>query len=159
LYVRLSAAVDSGDVKSGDRVEATVLLDVKVGDVVVVPAGSVVGAFAAAVRPAAVMQRSTLTLAFEDIRIGDQAVRLRALVVQALDPKMREEVWRAATAGGTTSTPVGGPGLLAGVLVASGGTLVTAGPGDVVLPVGTVLRIRLTRPIEIPRVSSAARPL
>jgi hypothetical protein len=159
LYVRLQAPLSSGGVAVGERFEVVLLFDVSGGDGVVIPAGAAAGGFVGSVRPARPGGfRASLTLAFDELRMGERVASLRASVVQALDPKMQDDASRIAgggTAGVAGAMPVGGPGTLAGVIVDPSGSMTTAGSADVELPVGTVLRIRLTRPLTIPVVPAS----
>jgi hypothetical protein len=120
----------------------------------VIPAGSVVRGFVSSVRAAGhIDRRGSLTLSFDEIRIGNSSYRLRATVTHALDGKVREDATRIG-AGAVVGAIVGGilggtKGALLGVLVGGGGTIAATEGTDVDLPAGTILRIRLDQPVEI----------
>jgi hypothetical protein len=152
--VRLQTALNSGTSKIEQRFEATTLIDEKIKDEIVVPAGSLVRGFVSSVKVAGRIDRQgSLTLSFDEIVIGTSHQRLRASVVQALDGKMAQDNTRlgvgaavGAIIGGVLG---GGKGALLGVLVGGGGTLASTEGSNVDVPVGTVLRIRLDQPLDV----------
>jgi hypothetical protein len=154
LDVRLQTVLNSGTAKIEQRFEATTLVDLLMGDAVVLPAGTVVRGFVGSVRPASRTNRQgSLTLAFDEIVLKSGPARMRATVTQALDGKMTEEVSRIGTGamvgailGGLLG---GGKGVLLGVLVGGGGTIAATDGTDVNLPPGTILRVRMDSPLEI----------
>jgi hypothetical protein len=152
--VRMQEPLSSATAKVEQRFEATTLVDVEVDGRLAIPAGSIVRGFVSSVKPAGnVDRRGSLTLSFDEIRIGNRSSRLRASVVQALDPKMTEDVSRigaGAVVGGIVGGLIGGAkGALLGVLVGGGGTIAATEGSDVKLPLGTVLRIRVDQPLEV----------
>jgi hypothetical protein len=152
--VRLQTTLNSGTTKVESRFEATTILDEKINDDIVVPAGTVVRGFVSSVRPAGRVDRQgSLTMSFDEIAIGNGPQRLRASVVQALDGKMAQDNTRigvgaamGAILGGILG---GGKGALVGVLVGGGGTMASTEGADVDLPLGTILRIRLDQPLDV----------
>lgn len=153
--IKVSAALGSGTVQNDQRFEGATLVDVKIGTDVAVPAGSIVRGFVSSfksISPA--NRRGSLTLAFDELRIGERASRLRATVVDAFDPKMSEDLTRigpGVAANGTNGGILGsGKASLAGVIVGIG-VILSAGPGDVKLPAGAVLRIRIDAPVQLNR--------
>lgn len=154
IDVRLQTALNSGTAKVEQRFEATSLVDLKIGNDVVLPAGTVVRGFVGSVRPAGrVERRGSMTLAFDEILLRQGPTRLRASVTQALDGKMGDDISRIGTGavvgailGGLLG---GGKGLLVGVLVGGGGTIAATDGTDVDLPLGTILRVRIDSPLEI----------
>jgi hypothetical protein len=154
LEVRLQQPLESGTAKVEDRFEATTLADVVVQGQTAVPAGSLARGFVSSVKPAGKISRTgRLTLSFDEIRIGETSFRLRASVVQALDPKMTEDVSKisvGAAVGGVVGGLIGGvKGALAGVLIGAGGTIAATEGSDVKVPMGAVLRIRIDQPLEV----------
>jgi hypothetical protein len=152
--VRLQTALNSGTAKVEQRFEATTVLDYSQDGALLVPAGSIVRGFVSSVRPAGkIDRRGSLTLSFDEIRIGDRSQRLRASVTQAIDGKLTDDTKRigagavvGAILGGILG---GGKGALLGVLVGGGGTMAATEGEDVDLPAGTILRIRLDQPLEL----------
>ncbi|MEZ5315976.1 MAG: hypothetical protein R2752_01100 [Vicinamibacterales bacterium] len=156
LDVRLQTPLSSATAKAEDRFEATTVVDFTMGNDVVIPAGSLVRGFVSSVRPAGRLDRKgSLTLSFDELRIGQTSRRLRASVVQALDGKMGEDATRigaGAIVGGIIGGLLGGgKGALLGVLVGGGGTIAATEGSDVELPLGTILRIRVDEALEIVR--------
>jgi hypothetical protein len=154
LDVRLQAALNSGTATVEQRFEATTMVDFTQGTQVVIPAGSTVRGFVSSVRAAGrIDRRGSLTLSFDELRIGSRSYRLRAAVTEALDGKMSEDVTRvgaASVVGAIVGGIIGGTkGALIGILVGGGGTIAATDGSDVDLPAGTILRIRIDQPIEI----------
>jgi hypothetical protein len=152
--VRMQQPLESGTAKVEDRFEATTLADVVVQGQTAIPAGSLARGFVSSVKPAGKVSRTgSLTLSFDELRIGETTFRLRASVVQALDPKMTEDVSKisvGAAAGGVVGGLIGGvKGALLGVLIGAGGTIAATEGSDVKLPLGAVLRIRVDQPLDV----------
>ncbi|MEO7191200.1 MAG: hypothetical protein ABI051_09105 [Vicinamibacterales bacterium] len=154
LDVRLQTPLDSGTARLEQRFEGTTVVDYPDQGGVIIPAGSVVRGFVSSVRAAGkVDRRGSLTLSFDEIRIGSTSYRLRAAVTQAMDGKMGQDTARIGT-GAVVGAIIGGilgggKGALLGVLVGGGGTIAATDGTDVVLPAGTILRIRLDQALEI----------
>lgn len=152
--VKLQTPLNSGRAKVEQRFEATSIEDVPVGRTVAIPAGSIVRGFVSSVRPAGrIERRGSLTLSFDELRIDERSVRLRASVVKALDPKVSEDATRigaGAVVGGIVGGILGGgKGAVLGVLIGGGGTIAATEGSDVDLPLGTILRIRVDQPLEL----------
>ncbi len=143
LDVLLLAPLDAGTLKADERFEATAIAGiVRVGSLLDLAPATVRG-FVSSVRRSG-KGRSMLTLSFEEIRVDSGTQRLRGSVVQAFQGR-RGEQSEAAAAGvalNSDRTPI------AGVLV-TGGTIAATDGKNVVLPPGTVVRIRLEQPIEV----------
>ncbi|HSG00638.1 MAG TPA: hypothetical protein VLA20_05885 [Vicinamibacterales bacterium] len=154
IDVRLQTPLNSGTAKVEDRFETTTILDFTMGRDVVIPAGSTMRGFVSSVRSAGrVDRRGSLTLSFDELRIDNTTLRLRASVQQALDGKVGEDAARIG-AGAAVGAIIGGllggaKGALAGVLIGGGGTIAATEGSDVNLPLGTILRIRIDQPIEV----------
>jgi hypothetical protein len=154
IDVRLQTPLNSGTAKLEQRFETTTILDLKIGSDVVVPAGTLVRGFVSSVSVAGrISRRGSLTLSFDEIRIGNRSQRFRGSVLQALDGKMAEDVTRIG-AGAAVGAIIGGilgggKGALLGVLVGGGGTIAATEGVNVDLPAGTILRIRVDQPLEV----------
>ncbi len=154
LDVRLQTPIHSGSAKVEQRFDATTVGDYTERGQVVLPAGSLVRGFVSSVRVAGkIDRRGSLTLSFDEVRVGDRTYRLRASVVQALDGKMAEDASRIG-AGAVVGAIIGGllgggKGALVGVLVGGGGTIASTEGADVDLTAGTILRIRLDQPLDV----------
>lgn len=157
---RLQTALNSGTAKVEQRFEATTAVDYVVFGTVVVPAGSVLRGFVSSVRPAGrVERRGSLTLSFDELRMGNRSYRMRAAVTQAIDSKLGDDATRigAGAAVGAILGGIfgGGRGALLGVIVGGGGTIAATDGTDVDLPAGTILRVRLDQRIDL---AAAATP-
>ena len=152
--VRLQGPLNSGTATVEQRFEATTLVDYSEGTRIVIPAGSLVRGFVSSVRAAGrIDRRGSLTLSFDELRVGNRTYRLRAAVTEALDGKMGEDMTRvgaASVVGAIIGGLFGGTrGALVGILVGGGGTIAATEGSDVDLPTGTILRIRIDQPLEI----------
>ncbi len=154
LDVRLQGQLNSGTATVEQRFEATTLVDYSEGTRVVIPAGSLVRGFVSSVRAAGrIDRRGSLTLSFDELRIGNRTYRLRAAVTEAIDGKIGDDMKRvgaASVVGAIIGGIIGGTrGALVGILVGGGGTIAATEGSDVDLPTGTILRIRIDQPLEI----------
>lgn len=154
LDVRLQTWLNSGTATLEQRFEATTILDYAVGGAVLIPAGSIVRGFVSSVRAAGkIDRRGSLTLSFDELRIGARSYKLRASVTQAIDGKTGDDARRigaGAVVGAILGGIIGGgKGALVGVLVGGGGTMAATEGTDVDLPAGTILRVRIDQPLEV----------
>ncbi len=155
--VRLQTSLSSATARVEDRFEATTVDDIRRGDRVIVPAGSVVHGIVNAVTKTTRLERTgKLAVVFDGITIAGRSYPVRGTVEQALQSEgIRGEAGKigvGAAAGAIIGGLLGGAkGALAGVLIGGGGTLAATEGKDVDLPAGTVLRIRLDAPLDIER--------
>jgi len=149
--VLLQTLLNSSTAKQDQRFETAILEEVKVQGQVVLEVGAQVRGFVSSARPAAKNGSTSgqLTLSFDELRLSDKPIRLRASVVNVLDPRRPDETRRASTA-----SVVGGGNFglapMVDLRVNAGGTIVSTSGSEVKLPVGIVLRIQLHVPLEIP---------
>jgi hypothetical protein len=155
LDVRLQQALSSATALVEDRFEATTLVDLREGDRLLIPAGSVLRGVVSSVNKAGrVDRKGSLTLAFDQITVDGRSYPVRATVTQALESEgIRGEAGRIGTGAGVGAI-IGGilggfKGALAGILIGGGGTIAATEGTDVELPVGTVLRVRLDTGIDL----------
>jgi hypothetical protein len=154
LDVRLQTSLNSGTTKVEQRFEATTILDLKKGADVLLPAGTLMRGFVSSVRAAGKIERKgSVTLSFDELVLGNDHLRLRASITQALDGKVSEDATRigaAAVLGAIVGGIIGGAkGAMVGVLVGGGGTIASTEGADVDLPLGTILRIRIDQPVTV----------
>jgi hypothetical protein len=147
--VRLSQSLSSSTNLAEDRFEATTLVDLREGDNILVPAGSVMRGVVSSVTKTSRTERTgRLTLAFDQITIGRRPYPIRATVTQAIESEgIKGEAGRIG-AGAGVGAIIGGilggvKGAIAGILIGGGGTVAATEGKDVDLPAGTVLRVRL----------------
>src|SRR5512141_496634 len=97
--VLLQTALNSSLAKVEQRFETASIEAVKAQGQAALEIGTVVRGFVSSVRPSAKEgQAGQITLSFDELRLGDRSVRLRASVVNVLDPKRPDETRRATTA-------------------------------------------------------------
>ena len=155
IDVRLQTTLNSGTATTEQRFQTTTLVDLKQGDRVLVPAGSVVRGIVSSVHPAGRVDRSgSLTLAFDQLTVNGRDYSIRALATQAFESKgIREEVGTIGAAGAVGAI-VGGiiggvQGALIGAAVGTGGVIAATEGKDVDLPAGTIIRLRLDSRVQI----------
>jgi hypothetical protein len=155
LDARLQTPLNSATAKVEQRFEATTMTDVRIGNDIAVPAGTLVRGFVSSVSPAGRIANRTgsVTLSFDEIVFDKHPTRLRASVTQALDGKMSDDATRIG-AGAAMGAVIGGligggKGALVGVLVGGGGTIAATDGSDVDVPAGTILKVRVDQPFQV----------
>lgn len=149
LDVRLQQSLSSATAAVEDRFEATTLVDLKQGDRVMIPAGSVMrGVVSSVTKTSRLERKGSLTLAFDQVRINGRQYPIRATVTQAIESEGIKGEAGKIGAGAGVGMIIGGilggvKGALAGILIGGGGTIAATEGKDVELPAGTVLRVRL----------------
>lgn len=152
LDVRLVDGISSGRNQPEDRFVATTVVDLMLGERVVIPAGSEMRGIVSAVDKAGRVDRKAgLTLAFDRITINGREREIRGIVTDTIEGEgVKGEVAKIGTAAGAGAI-IGGilggvKGAIAGILIGGGG-IAAATPGkDVELEPGTILRVRLDQP-------------
>jgi hypothetical protein len=149
LDVRLGQSLSSATNLVEDRFEATTMVDLREGDRVIIPAGSVMRGVVSSVTKAGRVERTgKLTVAFDQVTINRRAFPIRGTVTQALESEGIKGEAGKIGAGAGVGAIIGGilggfKGALAGILIGGGGTIAATEGKDVELPAGTVLRVRL----------------
>ena len=153
--MRLQTELNSDTAQVEDRFEATTVVDLSVDGEVLIPAGSRLRGIVTAVDDADRLDRKArLSLSFDQITIEGRSYPLRASVVQALEGGgYKEDAAKIGTAAGVGAI-IGGilggvKGALAGILIGGGGIVAATEGEDIVLPPGTVLRIRVDSPLVV----------
>jgi hypothetical protein len=155
LDVRLRNELNSDTAQVEDRFEATTAVDLIVDGDVAIPAGSTLRGVVTAVDDADRLDRKgRLSLSFDQITVNGRTYPIRASLVEALESGgYKEDAAKIGTAAGVGAI-IGGilggaKGALAGILIGGGGVVAATEGKDVVLPPGTVLRIRLDSPLAL----------
>lgn len=155
LDVRLQQSLSSGTAQVEDRFEATTLVDLREGDRVLVPAGSVMrGVVSSVTKAGRIERKGAMTVAFDQVTIHGRNYPIRATVTQAIESEgVRGEAGKIGTGAGVGAI-LGGilggfKGALAGILIGGGGTIAATEGKDVELPAGTVLRVRLDSGLNV----------
>ena len=152
IDVRLVDGLSSGRNQVEDRFIATTVVDLQLGERVVIPAGSELRGIVSSVDKAGRVDRKAgLTLAFDRITLNGREREIRGIVTDTIEGEgVKGEVAKIGTAAGAGAI-IGGilggvKGAIAGILIGGGG-IVAATPGkDVELAPGTILRVRLDQP-------------
>jgi hypothetical protein len=149
LDVRLQQSLSSATAVVEDRFEATTLVDLKEGDRLIIPAGSVMrGVVSSVTKTTRLERKGSLTLAFDQVRVNGREYPIRATVTQAIESEGVKGEAGKIGAGAGVGMIIGGilggvKGALAGILIGGGGTIAATEGKDVELAAGTVLRVRL----------------
>ena len=86
LDVRLQQSLSSATAVVEDRFEATTLVDLKEGDRVMIPAGSVMrGVVSSVTKTTRVERKGSLTVAFDQVRMNGRDYPIRGTVSQAIE--------------------------------------------------------------------------
>jgi hypothetical protein len=155
--VRLQTPLTSATAQVEDRFQATTMVDLRQGDSVLVPAGSLMRGIVRSVNKATRLERKgSLTVAFDRITIRGRSYPIRATVTQALESEgvmgEKEKIGAGAGVGAIIGGILGGvKGALAGILVGGGGMMAATEGNDVDLQPGSVLRVRLDAPLDVGR--------
>jgi hypothetical protein len=149
LDVRLQQSLSSATAQVEDRFEATTMVDLKQGDRVIVPAGSMMrGVVSSVTKTTRTERKGSLTLAFDQVRVNGRDYPIRATVTQAIESEGIKGETTKIGAGAGVGAIIGGilggaKGALAGIVIGGGGTLAATEGKDVEVAAGTVLRVRL----------------
>lgn len=153
--VRLSQSLSSSTNLVEDRFEATTMVDLRQGDRIIVPSGSVMRGVVSSVTKTSRTERTgKLTVAFDQITIGKRAYPIRATVTQAIESEgVKGEAGRIG-AGAGVGAVIGGilggvKGAIAGILIGGGGTVAATEGKDVDLPAGSILRVRMDSGLDL----------
>jgi hypothetical protein len=154
LDVRLQDRLSSARNEVEDRFLATTVVDLQMGENVVIPAGSELRGVVSSVEKAGRLDRKgNMTLSFDEITIDGEAHPMRGVVTKALEGEVSGEAVKLGTAAGVGAIIGGilggGKGALAGVLIGGGGMAAATPGSDVELEPGTILRIRLDQPPDL----------
>jgi len=156
LRIRLDEGISSETARPEDRVEASLAQSVRVDGRVAIPAGArVVGVVRGVERAHRPSQGGRLDLVFDRIYRNDGSqLDIRAHVVSLegdLDEK-GEHAGIGAVIGGVLGAIVGGKkGAVVGAIVGGTGSVVARSGDDLDLPAGTILTLRLDRPLDLRR--------
>ena len=147
--VRLGQSLSSSPNLVEDRFEATTLVDLRQGDRIVVPAGSVMrGIVNSVVKTSRTERTGKLTVAFDRVTIGRRPYPIGATVTNTIASEgIRGEAGKIG-AGAGVGAIIGGilggaKGAIAGIFIGGGGTVAATEGKDVDLPAGSILRVRL----------------
>ena len=138
-----------------EMAEATTVVDLMQDGNVLVPAGSVLRGHVASVSPAGKIDRSgSLTLTFDQLSVRGRTYTIKGMAAQVFESGGIKEEATTVGAAGAVGAIVGGiigglKGALIGAAVGAGGVIAATEGKDVVLPGGTLVRVRLDTPVRI----------
>jgi hypothetical protein len=159
LGLQIERTVSSETARVEDRVDARVTRDVRVGDRVAIPSGSVVeGSVMEVERGGKVKERARLGIRFHTVVLAD-GTRLNVRtdsVVRLGSPPANEsaaKIGGAAIGGAILGAILGGGkgAVLGGTMGAAGGTAATmaGGRNPAVLPAGSTVTVRMQQPVTV----------
>lgn len=158
ILVRLDEALSSATARREDRFEASVFRPVRTEGGVAVPAGARLRGIVRDAQPAERPSREgRLELDFDVLYLDRERLDLRAEVTavsEAGDERLDrgEKAGIGAVLGGILGGVLGGrKGAVLGAVLGGGGAVVGTKGGEVELPEGTIVTVRLTRPLVVPR--------
>ena len=151
IDVRLLDPLSSGRNQVEDRFRATTVVDLRMGDRVMIPAGSEMrGVITSLEKAGRVDRKGNMTLAFDQITVDGTRYPMHGTVTKAFEGEMKGEVGKlgvGAAAGAIIGGIVGGAkGAVAGVLIGGGGVAAATPGTEAELAPGTILRVRLDQP-------------
>jgi len=157
FYVRLEEPLSSATARPEDRFEASVPRPVSAGRGTAIPAGTRVRGIVTDAEPAHRPSKGgRLELAFDAVYLGRERLDLRARAI-AVDadqdgPGTVGKAGLGAILGGVLGGVVAGKnGAIVGTILGGSGAVVATKGDEVNLPAGTLIRVRLDRPLAIPR--------
>lgn len=159
LGLQVERTVSSEYAKVEDRIEARVTRDVRVGDRVAIPAGSLVqGSVTEVDRGGKVRERARLSVRFHTLVLADRSrlpIRTEAIVREGASPsgESAAKIGGAAAGGAILGAILGGGrgAAIGGAIGAAGGTAATMA-GDrnaAVLAQGSTVTVRIQQPVPV----------
>ena len=156
--VRLSNALSSATAQVEDRFEATTMVDLRQGNRVVVPAGSVMRGVISSVKKAGRIERTgSLTVAFDRLTVGTRSFPIRATVTDAIESQGIKgeagKIGAGAGVGAVIGAILGGAkGAAIGATAGAGGGTAAVMAGDrkeVTLAIGTPMTVSILSPVTV----------
>lgn len=159
LGLQIERTISSETARVEDRIEARVTRDVRVGDKVAIPAGSIVqGSVMEVERGGKVKERARLGIRFHTVVLGNGTrlnIKTDAVLREGQSPAKESaaKIGGAAVGGAILGAILGGGkgAVIGGATGAAGGTAATmAGQRNAaVLPAGTTVSVRMQQPVTV----------
>jgi hypothetical protein len=159
LGLQVERTITSETARVEDRVEARVTRDVRVGNRVAIPAGSVVqGSVMEVERGGKIRERARLNVRFHTVVLADGShlsIRTDSVVREGASPanESAAKIGGAAVGGAILGAILGGGkgAVLGGSVGAAGGTAaqMAGGRNPAVLPAGTTVSVRVQQPVSV----------
>lgn len=157
MDVRLQSSLSSETATVEQRFEATTAVDLTQNGRVLVPAGSVVRGIVSGVDKAGRLDRSgALTLSFDQMVVNGREIPIRGTAADVFESEGIREEGRTAGVGAGVGGLLGGllggfKGVLVGAVIGAGGAIAATEGKDIVLPAGTIVRVRFDSAAEVRR--------
>jgi len=157
VQVRLEDPLSSRTARPEDRVVATIAEPIygdRSGGRPAIPAGTPVRGLVRSVQPAERPARGgRLDLTFNQLLLGDETVPMDARVVDMQQGGLnKRSAGLGAVVGGVLGAVLdGAKGAVVGAILGGGGAVVGTSGKDVELPAGTLLTLRVERPLRVAR--------
>ena len=148
MDVRLQSSLSSETATVEQRFEATTAVDLTQNGRVLVPAGSVVRGIVSGVDKASRLDRSgALTLSFDQMVVNGREIPIRGTATDVFESEGIRQEGRTAGVGAGVGGLLGGllggfKGVLIGAVIGAGGAIAATEGKDIVLPAGTIVRVR-----------------
>jgi hypothetical protein len=151
--VRLDQEISSRTARREDRIEASVAEPVRAEGRLALPAGTRVRGIVRNVEPAErPSKEGRLELEFDAAYLDRERVGMLGRVTALGEGKDASKAGVGAVLGGVLGGILGGKqGAIAGVVLGGTGAVVGSRGEDVTLPAGSVVRVRLAKPLVLPR--------
>jgi hypothetical protein len=155
IRLRLDQPLSSRTARSEDRFEASVLGPVRQDGILVIPAGTRVRGYVRRAEPAHRPSKAgQLDLDFDTLYLGPERLDMRVNVAAIEGDDGGSDTGKKAGIGAAIGAVLGGilggaKGAVIGVAVGGGGAVVATKGDDVELPAGTVILVRLERPLNV----------
>ena len=157
MDVRLQSSLSSETATVEQRFEATTAVALTQNGRVLVPAGSVVRGIVSGVDKAGRLDRSgALTLSFDQMVVNGREIPIRGTAADVFESEGIREEGRTAGVGAGVGGIIGGllgglKGVLVGAVIGAGGAIAATEGKDIVLPAGTIVRVRFDSAAEVRR--------
>ncbi len=157
MDVRLRSSLSSETATVEQRFEATTAVDLTQNGRVLVPAGSVVRGIVSNVDKAGRLDRTgALTLSFDRMVVNGREIPIRGTAADVFESEGIRKEGRTAGVGAGVGGILGGllggfKGVLVGAVIGAGGAIAATEGKDIVLPAGTVVRVRFDSAAEVRR--------
>ena len=159
IGLQIERTISSETARVEDRVEARVTRDVRVGDRVAIPAGSVVqGSVMEVERGGKIKERARLGVRFHTVVLADGTrlgIRTDSIVREGSSPtnESAAKIGGAAVGGAILGAILGGGkgAVIGGTVGAAGGTAATmaGGRNPAILAQGTTVNVRVQQPVTV----------
>lgn len=159
LGLQIERTISSEAARVEDRVEARVTRDVRVGDRVAIPAGSLVqGSVTEVERGGKIKERAKLAIRFHTVVLADGSrlnIKTESIVREGSSPanESAAKIGGAAVGGAILGAILGGGkgAVIGGTVGAAGGTAATmaGGRNPAILPAGSTVSVRVQQPVTV----------